>query len=82
MSAVESSTPAAEIDAPVPITIPAGLTSHTRPLAVSEPKRNDGMPPRTRFKAIELALSWSNVTEDPRGIENPFQVMITVGVSC
>ena len=74
--------PATLIIAPLPTMMPAGLISHTRPLALSVPNSDEGLLPATRFKTDALAPVWANVTLAALPILKEPQLMMAVGVVC
>src|SRR5450830_849367 len=68
--------PATSIFAPWPTMMPAGLTSHTRPLELSVPSSTEGSLVITRFRTLLAAEVWLKRVVSFAPIEKVFQLMM------
>ena len=68
--------PATSMRAPCPTMMPAGLTSHTRPLELSVPSSTEGSLASTRFKTLLAVEVWLKRVVSLAPMEKVFQLMM------
>ena len=70
---------ATSMRAPWPTMMPAGFTSHTRPLELRVPSSTDGSLAMTRLRTLLAAEAWLKRVVSPAPMEKLFQLMMAPG---
>jgi hypothetical protein len=82
MFAVEATRPPTSIREWGPNRMPFWFSNSTLPLALSEPRISEGLPPVTRFKVQELRPGCRKLVVSPEPIEKSPQLMIAFLLDC